>query len=835
MSSSNAQPIDANAAAFSVPVDGMTCASCVRRVETAAAKLPGVESSAVNFATKKLTIQINDAFSAAELSRVIHKMGYELKLAPVLFDYDAKGDLSQIDALKAALLEDRNVVDVIYDEAQKQLLVSSVLGEDGREHLAHLAHQAGIHLGSKQHHAGHDHAAIGHDHREHAGDVSTLMREFIIAKTLTLPLFVLEMTGHFYPPFHHWLMGHIDQQNLYYIYFILTTLVIFIPGWRFLKLGIPALLRGAPEMNSLVALGSMAAYLYSSVVTFAPSLVPEGSRHVYFEAAAVIVALILLGRLLEARASGKTGAAIEKLAGLQVREARVERNGRVADIALQDIAVDDVIVIRPGERLALDGEVIEGQSYVDESMVSGEPAPVKKALGDRVIGGTVNTSGGFKFRVTHVGKDTVLSQIIRMVEEAQGSKLPIQVLVDRVTAYFVPAVIAIAILTFVVWYFVGPEPSIANAMVAMVSVLIIACPCAMGLATPTSIMVGTGRAAELGVLFRSGDALQELRSVDIVVVDKTGTVTKGRPELTDMRIASGFDEHEVLRLVAALEDRSEHPIGQAIVEGAKAQGLDISSAVIEDFTSVAAYGISGKVDHRKIEVGSDRFMRDLGHDVAPFSDFAAQMGDQGKTPIYAAIDGQLAGAITVADPLKESSKAAIDALHHMGISVAMVTGDNRYTAEAVARQIGIDQVVAEVLPEGKVEAIGNLSAGGKMLAFVGDGINDAPALAKADVGIAMGTGTDVAIESADVVLVGGDLGGVVHAIEMSRATLANIKQNLFWAFGYNILLIPVAAGVLYPWFGILLSPMLGAGAMALSSVFVLANALRLRSKGVSAL
>lgn len=835
MSSSNAQQVDTNAAAFSIPVDGMTCASCVRRVEMAAAKLPGVETSAVNFATKKLTIQHNAEFRAVDLANAISKIGYHLVPEPLAFSINAKGGEAAVQPLIDALKQDDGVIDVAYDAADQQLLVKTLGGPAQRQALVERAKAAGFTLGDdpSSHGAVTEHS--GHDHSHHATEFQTLKRDVIIAAVLTLPLFVLEMTGHLYMPFHHWLMGIASQQSLYIFYFILTTAVILIPGWRFIKLGIPALLRGAPEMNSLVALGVLSAYLFSTLVTFAPQLLPEAARHIYFEAAAVIVTLILIGRMLEARASGKTGAAIEKLAGLQVKQARVERGGQAVDLALSDVVAGDILVVRPGERLAVDGEVIEGQSYIDESMISGEPAPVKKTVGDRVIGGTVNTSGGFKFRATHVGSDTMLAQIIRMVEDAQGSKLPIQLMVDRVTSYFVPAVMAVAVLTFVVWYFVGPEPSFTYGLINMVAVLIIACPCAMGLATPTSIMVGTGRAAELGVLFRSGDALQELRAVDIVVVDKTGTVTKGRPELTDMRIAAGFEQKEVLRLVAALEDRSEHPIGQAIVDGAKTQGLDIASAVIEDFTSVSAHGIRGKVDGHHIEVGSDRFMRDLGHDVAPFADFASDMGDQGKTPIYAAIDGQLAGAITVADPLKDSSKAAINALHRMGISVVMVTGDNRRTAEAVARQIGIDQVVAEVLPEGKVEAIERLSAGGKMLAFVGDGINDAPALAKADVGIAMGTGTDVAIESADVVLVGGDLSGVVHAIEMSRATLANIKQNLFWAFGYNILLIPVAAGALYPWFGILLSPMLGAGAMALSSVFVLANALRLRTKGVSAI
>lgn len=830
MSETLARQSEQKMPSLSIPVEGMTCASCVRRVEMAAGKLEGVEQSAVNFATKRLTITPNEAFRAPELAKTIHKIGYELAVEPIHFAYDAKGNEVQLEALQNAIRASANVIDTSYDAEKKQLSVTTLQGEDDRDAIIHLAHKAGVHLKSSHSADAHD---GGHDHSTHAGDVKALKRDVIIASLLTLPLFVLEMTGHFYMPFHHWLMSIVSQQTLYVIYFILTSIVIFIPGWRFLQKGIPALLRGAPEMNSLVALGVSAAYLYSSLVTFAPSLVPEASRFVYFEAAAVIVTLILIGRLLEARASGKTGAAIEKLAGLQVKQARVDRGGDVQDLPLSDVVVGDIIIVRPGERLAVDGEVIEGQSYIDESMVSGEPAPVKKQVGDKVIGGTVNTSGGLKFKATHVGKDTVLSQIIRMVEAAQGSKLPIQLLVDRVTSYFVPAVIAVAILTFLVWYFVGPEPSLSHALVAMVAVLIIACPCAMGLATPTSIMVGTGRAAELGVLFRTGDALQELRNVDLVVVDKTGTLTKGTPELTDVMVLQGFNEAEVLRFVAALEDRSEHPIGSAIVEGVARRGLDISTLSVQDFTSVTAHGIQGLVDGTLVHVGSARFMRDLGHDLQAFNHFASSLGDQGKTPVYAAIDGKLAAAISVADALKDTSKSAVDALHAMGIKIAMVTGDNARTAAAVAREIGIDEVVADVLPEGKVEALERFRQSFKKIAFVGDGINDAPALAHADVGIAMGTGTDVAIESADVVLVGGDLKGVIHAIEMSRATLSNIKQNLFWAFGYNALLIPVAAGLLYPWFGLMLSPMLGAFAMALSSVFVLANALRLRFARVS--
>lgn len=833
----------------SVPVEGMTCASCVRRVETAAAKVPGVATSSVNFATKKLTVETADGFSAKALAAAVKKMGYEVSPNHIELNFEGLQNPQEAERLKSVLDAVATVVDVHVDTENGAVHIATIGGRHERETLSQTAQAAGFNpktsVKSALHdHSGHhsahkaDHAAHGgHDHMQHAGDEASLKRDLLIGGILTLPLFVLEMTGHIYEPFHHWLMGIIETQTLYYIYFALATVVIFGPGWRFLKAGIPALLRGAPEMNSLVALGVLAAYAYSVFVTFAPDLLPYEAQFVYYEAATVIVVLILTGRLLEARASGKTGDAIRKLASLQAKTARVERDGQQFEISPDDVVLGDIIIIRPGERIPVDGDVVDGASYVDESMISGEPVPVEKTAGAAVIGGTINKTGGFRFKATKVGSDTVLSQIIRMVEEAQGSKLPIQLLVDRVTALFVPVIIAIAIATFFVWLTFGPSPAYTYALINAVAVLIIACPCAMGLATPTSIMVGTGRAAELGVLFRRGDALQALRSAQILVVDKTGTVTKGSPELTDLVVAEGFNENEVLALVAAVEARSEHPIAEAIVKAAKdrdgvaREGLE--PLTVQSFESVTGYGIGATVAGRKVDVGADRFMKKLGLSVEVFADVARRLGDEGKTPLYAAIDEKLAAIIAVADPLKPTSVTAIKALQDMGIEVVMVTGDNERTAKAIARQVGITNVVAEVLPEGKVKAIHDLRQGGKTLAFVGDGINDAPALAEADIGLAIGTGTDVAIESADVVLVGGDLTGAVNAIEMSRATMRNIKENLFWAFGYNVALVPVAAGVLYPSFGILLSPMLGAGAMALSSVFVVANALRLKTTKVS--
>jgi Cu+-exporting ATPase len=550
-------------------------------------------------------------------------------------------------------------------------------------------------------------------------------------------------------------------------------------------------------------------------------------RAVYYEAAAVIVVLILLGRWLEARAKGRTGAAIQSLLGLQVKTARVIRDGSTIEVSIDELAPGDRVLVRPGERLPVDGVVIEGSSNIDESMITGEPLPVQKNVGDAVTGGTVNGAGSFTFEASRVGAETTLAQIIRMVEQAQGAKLPIQGYVDRITSWFVPAVLLLAALTVAIWLIVGPDPAVTLALVAGVSVLIIACPCAMGLATPTSIMVGTGRAAEMGVLFRKGDALQALSTAEVMALDKTGTVTEGKPRLTELATTAGFDRAETLRLIAAVEARSEHPLADAILQAAAGEGLSVPE--VSAFETVTGHGVRATVEGRDVLVGAARFMAREGVDTAALTAEADRLAEGGQTTLYAAIDGELAALIAVADPVKRSSAAAIRALRKRGLRVVMITGDRQETANAVAREAGIDEVIAEVLPDGKVAALEKLSANGTArTVFVGDGINDAPALAHADVGIAIGTGTDVAIESADVVLMSGDLRGVVNAVEVSDRTMRNIRQNLAWAFGYNAALIPVAAGVLYPVFGILLSPVFAAAAMALSSVSVLTNALRLR-------
>ena len=648
-----------------------------------------------------------------------------------------------------------------------------------------------------------------------------------VAALFTAPILLLDMIPMMIPPVHHWLMGIVSTEALRFLLFGLATVVQFGPGFLFYRKGWAALRALSPDMNTLVIMGTSAAYGYSVVATFLPSVLPAGSVHVYYEAAAAIITLVLVGKYLEAIAKGRTSEAIRRLMGLQAKTARVVRNGSEVELPIERVVPGDVIRVRPGEKVPVDGVVLEGGSYVDESMITGEPIPAEKSEGVGVTGGTINQSGSFLFRAERVGAETVLAQIIRLVEDAQASRPAIQALADKVVAIFVPIVLGIAAVTFTVWMVVGPSPALTFALVAAVSVLIIACPCAMGLATPTSVMVGTGKAAELGILFRKGEALQTLREAEIVALDKTGTLTMGRPKLTDLEVQAGFDADEVLRLVAAVEVQSEHPIARAIVEAAEERGLN--APPVDGFEAAPGFGASGMVEGQRVEVGADRFMAQLGLNVRSFAEVAHRLAQEGKSPLYAAVEGQLAAVLAVADPVKETTPEALDALLREGLHVVMITGDNRATAEAIARPLGIDEVLAEVLPADKAEAVRRLQGRGAKVAFVGDGINDAPALAQADVGLAIGTGTDVAIESADVVLMRGDLRGIVSARALSAATLRNIKQNLFWAFAYNAALIPVAAGVLYPAFGILLNPIFAAAAMGVSSVFVLSNALRLRS------
>lgn len=647
-----------------------------------------------------------------------------------------------------------------------------------------------------------------------------------LAVFLAAPVIILGMGGHILPGFERLIADVIGQKANWIIQCIFATAVLFGPGLDFYRRGFPALWRGAPDMNSLVALGTGAAYAFSLIATFLPQVLPEGVSGVYYEPASLIVVLILFGRDLENRAKGRTGKAIQSLLGLRVKTAQVRRAGEFVECPIEEIVVGDVLSLRPGERVAVDGVVHEGSSYIDESMITGEPRPVEKSTGAALTAGTVNGMGHVIYEARRVGHDTTLSQIIQLVEQAQGAKLPIKALVDRLTLWFVPMVLTLAFVTVTVWMIWGPAPALPYALVAGVCVLIIACPCAMGLATPTSIMVGTGRAAEMGVLFRKGDALQLLADVDVIAFDKTGTLTRGQPVLTDLDVADGLGRRAALQVMASVEQGSDHPIARAIVMAAAEEGLDLLP--IQDGQTYAGLGLSAHVAGEEVILGTERFMRERGIDVKGYHGSAEALASQGKSVIFAARAGQVIALAGVSDALKPSTQGAIAQLKAAGITVVMLTGDRRDAALQIAADLGIDQVHAELLPADKSRVLAELKTKARQLAFVGDGINDAPALAAADIGIALGTGTDVAVESADIVLMSGDLLGVVNAIEMSRLTLRNIKQNLFWAFGYNVALIPVAAGALYPAFGMLLSPILAAAAMALSSIFVLANALRLR-------
>lgn len=803
-----------------ISIAKMNCGACAARVDKALNAVPGLADVNVNLAAETARFEADGAERLVEVSNTLEEAGYPARKSTVRLSVEKLNCASCAGRVDRALAAVPGVLNANVNLAADTATVVFLEGVTDARALAAASTQAGYPAKVASADETQTRTARKEDEaREMRGKV-------IFAAIFALPVFVIEMGGHLIPPFHHWIGQTIGHQLSWIIQFLLTTVVLAGPGRVFYRIGIPALLKGAPEMNSLVAIGTAAAYLYSVVATFLPALLPDAVRAVYFEAAAVIVVLILVGRYMEARAKGRTGAAIQSLLNLQPKMARVERGGALFELPVEELAVGDIVLVRPGEAIATDGAVTEGDSFVDESMITGEPVPVAKSTGAEVTGGTVNGKGSFRFQATRVGSDATLSRIIRMVEDAQGAKLPIQGMVDKITLWFVPAVMVAAVLTLLAWLVLGPQPALTMALVAGVSVLIIACPCAMGLATPTSIMVGTGRAAELGVLFRKGDALQALAGIKVVAFDKTGTLTEGKPTMTDLVTAKGHERADVLRAIAAVEALSEHPLGEAIVQAAKAERLEIPAA--ERFQSQTGFGVSAEVEGRIVVIGADRLMKQEKMNISALQAEETRLAQQGRTALFAAIDDKVVAVIGITDPVKEAAKETVNHLKQLGLGVALITGDKQETADIIAAEVGIETVVAGVLPSGKVKALETLSKGGRKVAFVGDGINDAPALAHADVGIAIGTGTDVAIETADVILMSGDLHGVVNALGMSRDTMKNIRQNLFWAFGYNVVLIPVAAGLFYPLFGVLLSPMLAAGAMALSSVFVLTNALRLR-------
>lgn len=724
---------------------------------------------------------------------------------------------SCVGRIEAALSKATDTEQIVVNLATKRAIVT---GTDDAEGLVRV-------LGA----AGYESEAINTDARSaglaHLDDGITSIRlRFWIAALLTAPVFLMEMGGHIWPPFHHAIVTTIGLQASWTVQAVLTGLVLVGPGLEFYRKGLPALLRGTPEMNSLVALGTLAAYLFSLVALLAPNLLPDGTVHVYFEAAAMIVTLVLLGRWLEARAKGRSSAAIAHLIELQPRTALVLQGDDFIEIPIDDVTEGATLLLQPGARAPVDGEVLSGAGLFDESMITGEPMPVSKERGAQIIGGTINQSGALHYRADAVGADMVLSQIISMVQDAQASRLPIEALVDRVTAWFVPLVLGLAALTFIVWMALGPAPAMQLALVNAIAVLIIACPCAMGLATPMSVMVATGRAAEKGILFARGDALQRLRDIKVVALDKTGTLTKGTPSLTDMIIADGIERDDCLAAIAAVEQASEHPLASAVIAEAKEQGLHLPA--VERFESIVGKGVRALVNGQVVAIGSGGLMAELGLEDADLTQRGERLAEDRKSVFYAGIGGRLAAILAVADPIKPDAAATISYLKSQSLMPIMLTGDAERTAKVIARQLGIGHVQARLLPGDKLKSIQTLTDAYGPVAFVGDGINDAPALAQASVGIALGTGTDVAMEAADVVLMSGSLSNVARAFTISNLAMRNIRQNLIWAFGYNALLIPVAAGLIYPGFGLLLSPVLAAGAMALSSVFVVSNALRLR-------
>ncbi|GBE11530.1 copper-transporting P-type ATPase [bacterium BMS3Bbin12] len=804
-------------------IEGMTCASCVGRVERALKGLPGVEEASVNLATERASVRYEEQrLDAARIAAAVRETGYTPITAEIEIGVGGMTCASCVGRVERALARLPGVLEATVNLATERASVRYFPATLEAEEIAGAIEE----IGYEPRLLGGDEDSDAVEEAARAASRRAMRRDIWIATVLTIPVLVLSFGENFAPGFEHVLRTLVPVTGFWdWTEALFATVVLFGPGRRFFRPGWIAYRHLAPDMNSLVMTGTGAAWLYSLVVLVLPWLFPEQARGLYFDSAAVIVTVILYGKYLEEIAKGRTSAAIKKLIGLQAKTARVLRDGHEEEVPIRSVRPGDRVVVRPGERLPVDGVVREGESYVDESMLTGEPTPVAKRAGDEVVGGAVNQRGMLQVEATQVGKQTVLAQIIRLVERAQGSKLPIQGLADRVVRVFTPMVLALATITFLVWLAFGPSPAITLALVSAVAVLVVACPCAMGLATPAAIMVGSGRAAELGVLYRKGEALEALSHVDTVVFDKTGTITEGHPRLTDLE-PEGMTREDVIGLAAAVEAGSEHPLAVAIVAAARESGIEVPG--VKDFQAIPGYGVRAQVGTRTVLLGAERLMTREGIDVTRFAGRAGDWAEQGKTPIYLAVDGVPAASMAVADPLKAGAAPVIAALEARGLQVVMITGDAQRTAAAVARQVGIGRFEAEMLPDGKAAAVRKLQGEGRKVAFIGDGINDAPALAQAEVGIAVGTGTDIAIEAADITLTRDDLAGVVTAYNVARRTMSTIRGNLFWAFFYNILLIPLAAGVFYPSFGIHLNPMVAGLAMGFSSVFVVTNSLRLR-------
>ena len=798
---------------LTIPVKGMTCASCVKAVENALRRIDGVTDVSVNFASEKATISVSEDVPLESIVQAVKAEGYDVATLKTEFAVKGMTCAACVAAVERALKGLYGVVGVNVNLASEKASVEYIPTLTGFEEFRKAIKAQGYEAETiTEEFTDREKEAREREFRD-------ILRRFRLSAVLSVLILLGSLTG-------------IPVLSERFVLFALATPVQFWAGLRFYRAAWAAARHFSTNMNTLVVVGTSAAYLYSVVATFLPGIFERGGleAHLYFDTSAVIITLILLGRLLEARAKGRTSEAIRKLIGLQAKTARVERDGSEVEVPIGEVVVGDIAVVRPGERIPVDGVVVDGYSSVDESMLTGESMPVEKSVGDQVFGGTINKVGSFKLRATRIGKDTALAQIIRLVEEAQGSKAPIQRLADKVASIFVPTVIGIAAVTFLVWNFLGPEPAFTMALMNFIAVLIIACPCALGLATPTAIMVGTGKGAERGILIRDAEALETAHKIDTVVLDKTGTITKGEPELTDILSTDTTEEESVLQIAASAEKVSEHPIAEAIVRKARDLGLDLVEP--DDFKAIPGGGIRARVGVDEVFIGNPSLLAREGIDPAPVSGIVDRLTSEGKTAVLVSVNRELKGVFGISDSLKEGSVEAIAELRAMGIEVVMLTGDNERMASRIAGAVGIERFFAEVLPEGKVDIIERLKAEGKVVAMVGDGINDAPALAEADVGIAIGTGTDIAMEASDITLIKGDLRSVVEAVKLSKLTLRTIKQNLFWAFFYNVIGIPIAAGVLYPFGGPLLNPMFASAAMAFSSVSVVSNSLRLRKKSL---
>lgn len=794
-----------------LPIIGMTCASCAAAIEAGLGKTNGILRASVNFATEKATIETEGPVDLDIIAEVVKSEGYELLTSTRDIAVRGMTCAACVAAVEKALKGLYGVVRVTVNLAAERASVQYVPTMVGFSDFKRVVAEAGY--SAEQ--ITEDYLDREKEQRER--EFHEIWKQFLVSACFTMAIIMGTMVK--IPVLSEWI-----------VLLILATPVQFWAGMRFHRAAWSAIRHRTTTMNTLITVGTFAAYIYSALATFAPQIFTRGGvmPHVYFDTSATIITLILLGRLLEAKAKGRTSEAIKRLMRLQPKTAWVLRADGEKEILIDEVVIGDTVIVRPGERIPVDGEIMDGYSTVDESMLTGESLPVEKSGGDKVFGGTVNKVGSFRMKATKIGKETALGQIIRLVEEAQGSKAPIQRLADRVASVFVPVVIAIAVVTFVIWYFAGPKPSFSISLMNFIAVLIIACPCALGLATPTAIMVGTGKGAEKGILIRDAQALELSHTIQAIVLDKTGTITKGEPEVIEIIPGDGFTVKDVLRLGASAEKVSEHPLGQAIVKKAGEHGIPLEDP--REFIAIPGGGVRAVLTDGRVIIGNLSLLEQEGVDVSSMRAFDAKISSEARTPVFIAIDGKAAAVFAIADTIKDGSFDAIRDLKDMGIEVSMLTGDHRNTAEAIARIVGIERVFSEVLPEEKVQVVKTLKNEGKVTAMVGDGINDAPALTEADVGIAIGTGTDIAIEASDITLIKGDLRSVVEAIRLSRLTLKTIKQNLFWAFFYNVVGIPVAAGILYPFGGPLLNPMIASAAMAFSSVSVVSNSLRLRRK-----